>query len=700
MKIPTNSPDFQEENLNQSQDIQPQQTTKLNPSTNEVAQKKLKTESINKNDQQSNKFRTSSKSVPREQIPSSSENISIPEAKIEKMVREIQANTNKDLHAKFEKQTPKIKELETLQKNSNLYTTIKKIILFLRDIANLTPRIMLRNYEISSEAHRTQEHLTRNPALGGSHLSLQLWPFYQALDGKSGFGFEKLRKELSQMKPIGYLNYDPLVHSQKIQKQLNSLKSGESMWIDAGTAKGHHGMMMRLTRLDKDDKIFYKMQFANTGGGLPENSDFHQEIPRLNSKDKTKFQTVALINDIPAEKFNEIDFFNRFFFVAHTGIDPSNPDKTDPLNPDNEPQTQKETNDQKESIQIINKMYVIMRELGKPEKLDPSLPENSGYFSRPQIGGSCVPSSMWAMARFVLSKEERQELKLDMRFQSLLHNYEHVKNGWGQMRTAKILALDQIQTLKGKYKKSNIESPDVLSSIEKELLGQLGMQRTEIKISESSRKDISKFLTKTPDNNYTCKPMRAFFTQKKWSLILDLELKEINIINIKEYKFKKVNNHLEGVDLFDDIYLLYYSIANGDHELSYINLQRLMKNLGNNSQEIDKNKAEQTAALLMGLGFRLKDVDTTRSGIAKESLLIDLAAHALLLADGAANLDDMYSKYSKDTDPKPIQLDIKSLIKYFEAAYADLKVDFYEKDNIWVDAHNIMSSKLNAKISS
>ncbi|MCE2982644.1 MAG: hypothetical protein LW832_03655 [Parachlamydia sp.] len=67
-----------------------------------------------------------------------------------------------------------------------------------------------------------------------------------------------------------------------------------------------------------------------------------------------------------------------------------------------------------------------------------------------------------------------------------MKNYVGVKNSWKTSSTAKILVLDHIQKLKGSFKKSNQNLPEVFQDIEKEMLGKLKMRDVEMKRANRS----------------------------------------------------------------------------------------------------------------------------------------------------------------------------------------------------------------------
>lgn len=582
---------------------------------------------------------------------------------------------------------------ETYKKNdlpstSTLFGEIKNI--FIGISGHYGGMIIERNWK----ALQIQEHLLQDVY---SISTVHIADFTRMLNGRTGAGFIALQQELSEMvggfgSEVGkWLPGGRDRWATSLKARVSAMKDGNSIWVDALTVKGVHGMMMRITK--KGDK--YDLRFANTGAGIQDNSDFHPKKTDTQTG-KVLYQTVALIKDIDKDRLFES--FHRFALAAHGELPPASSNVTEIKG--------------QEDVTIINDMYRVLRELGTPVKV---AKKNQQYWSREQEGSSCVPSSIWAMAKMVLNRDELHELKMDMRMTKLLEDYKEIKKGSDQDSTQKIIVLDLIQKLKGVYKKNGEKSPEIFDKIEKELCTSLEMIYPEIKIVSPSNTEIKHFTTQMgATEEYALVPVEATWHPRVGTCVTDLQFKKLEMV--ETYTVTKDPNYPEndiwhGKTVLDSIYLLYFHIAKGDQSKSIIYLKQVMdrfheletmktfieqnskkkKKLKNekqlqlhgkkptihdlnselkNKKSVLQKKSSLTIKLLTSLTDQFPLIDCTRSGIAKRAVL---------------------AKLNEIIPMKEIK-ERRNICKDARRAYLNMHVDFYlGKDQPYVRAYESLS---------
>lgn len=492
----------------------------------------------------------------------------------------------------------------------------------------------------TNEALRTQEHLLQ----AGSQISTQKSRFIEALGRHEGQNIKNLAKELKEMKQMRFVSY----------RDLEKLRSGQSLWINA--AQTGHTMIICITK--SDDGKNFNLQFSNTGFDLDTHPGFH---PQKTIDGKNHYQTVALIENIPLVRFREINFFSEYSKIAFSTIP----------NPGNL------------SAKVNNKLYHLLGLLGNPIDFSQASDHQSlKYFSRIQRGGSCSITSMIALSKVKLTKDELNLLKTDMRLKSLYRNYRNIKTGFDESYTAKILILDQIQKLKVMYNKKQDTSPQIFDIIEKEIAQELkNKQNTinpEVRILPRKSKILANQLI--PTNNtkiFNIAPCIAQLTSRgKHTLSANVDM-----TLTKKYPFYQVlivdPSTLKGQDLYDQAYLLYYHIATGNQRESYRHYMDVMETI-NSNPEFDRSieeKAFRTSELLLSLASQLSRLDTTRSGIAKSMFLYDLSMKLLL---------KQFELMPPDVEGLALKIG-EYRDKHFNNNYQLLNVEKYlPEDHLWV----------------
>jgi hypothetical protein len=350
---------------------------------------------------------------------------------------------------------------------------------------------------------------------------------------------------------------------------------------------------------------------------------------------------------------------------------------------------------EKEEHPPVSSLYAALKTLGAPGPLP--FDQYPNYWSRMQLGTSCTPSCIWAMAKTLLLREELQEVKTDQRMIALTNNYQSIKEGWDPSRTAQILVLDMVEKLKGGCRKRGEPHPEIFDAIESELKEALEIDSAQVVVKKRSRWDFDKL----KDGSGQIRPVQAQLAAKDSSLSAHLCFQEMR--STHTYRI------CADQDLFDSSYLLYFYVANGDCDKSAQALQQVLHQvLAMQKQNPHVShiaptftkKALQTGLLLLDLASQLSKIDNTRSGIAKTVVLLQLAALAISLLAGQDLLSTSSRSLSfKNAKGKTIDLSfhaetIKNQFNHARYKYANMNVEFYlPKDHLWVSAHHQLALK-------
>jgi hypothetical protein len=507
------------------------------------------------------------------------------------------------------------------------------------------------NKERVSEAYRTQEHLFRV----SSRVSFHVEKLISYASGQDESNFVQLTTELQKMKKV----------SEVSGVDLANLKENESLWVNG--LGGYHAMMIRITKTSNGN---FDFQFSNTGMGLSNHETFH---PCKIVNGKRKYQTVALIKDIPPENFN--NFFQDYAKIARTPIDVDNNDQL---------------------IKVNNKLYELIGKLGKPVNLKDE-PNTSRYYSREQVGGSCTASSIFAMSKIILDPDQQKKLKTDLRTESLLHQYNKIKSGKEVSTTLKLQSLDLIQKLRADYKKG--EAPELLSKIENELKAELKIINVEVLLEKGSKESLEKYAVKNPNdsNGINLTPAIAKINKRKDKLTGNVEMKVIsNHQNYINYHVSQTaSGRYQGTDMLDKAYLLYYQVATGNQEESYHQLSELMNSLMSDSNQLSGSsldKSLQTANLLFELANQFQNIDNTRSGIAKTMFLYELAL-AIMNKGVSPYINDLSDVRKAEVDK--LRNDLYVHGNFQTRKYNSLNVEKYlPRDHVWVQRHKDIQNVL------
>lgn len=599
-----------------------------------------------------------------------------------------------------------LKKLEAVVDGKNLLSqAVQKCKAQFRKLIGENDQMGRRDYE---EVNRTQEHLFRDK---GTTVESQFGAFKECLK-KKGEEYAPLKKELDSHVPLfkmvgppapkneidkaitnfdktishhihilnegaiqitkqmglgnqgvtakrnerpdtneqpGAIDHSANARAQAMKAGVENLKPGESVLIDAqswnlvGVEKKRipgHAMVMRLT--NNGDGSF-KMEFANTGLGI-QNEKFHPK----SSTEPHKCQTIACIPNIPSEKLLNNNFFETYCSIANGEDIPANACLDETSKGKANKLLEPEENEYESIKNRIDALYICLETLGEAA----TMPEDSSYYSRPQIGGSCSVSGLWAISSIILPKESITEMAHDTKLKSLLRNYKLIENGYDQSSTRKIMVLDQVESLKHIYK-GDEEAIKIFNKIEEKIKADLHMERVESKVKKG-RIALKLEATDTP-NEFSIAPIRGKLTQQKGKLKLDVEWKSAGT----EIRYNVVGNppDLQGKTRTDSMFLLYFAIANGDQQACEKYIQDVL------NQPPDNSSPEKNAEInecLIGLINDLSEANT-RSEIAKKCFLEGLIG---------LNVSGSNSKY--------IAMDVEAHLR---------------PDNIWVKGINDLKAK-------
>lgn len=505
-----------------------------------------------------------------------------------------------------------------------------KIFTFIFGTTNLT---RARSLDI----YRTQEHLFYGIGSStGSHYQSFLNSIKNCKD--LSVNFAKLDTEISDLntKHLDSL-YEEITSTtseekwvKNTQDDLRNLLPGQSTWIHAGTPG--HSMMMRI---EKSENETFNLYFANTGGGIQQNPDFHP--PKEGTDD---FRLVAMIEKIPESTLLKGEFLKNFIHTLNTRKNSEAALQTTPKIDDND----------------INAVYRELRTLLKGETtlnthIDPR------HFSHEQTSGSCEANCILAMIRSELSSEELKLLETHMQVNALAKHYNLLKSNADRSSTRKIMALDLIESLKNNPLVKN-DLPTLLA-MESDIKNSLKMSDPELKISKSSSVKIEDFLEKKDNGVFEMTSFTPLISYKKNPEKSRLDKNESHkSTNLKAYlgmtsldegiKYHLVKNsegRWSGVDFSDKLALVCFYVANGDHANTEHSMVELLEEFGKvpkykiGSDAYNKQlDAERNISIL---AEQLKELDHTRSGTAK---LMFFSSLILKLTCERAGLNFQYVK--------------------------------------------------------
>jgi len=570
-------------------------------------------------------------------------------------------NVDNSYKINFFKSSESFEKLDKLSKKKRS----KSLLNFIKNKFNILKKFTFK-IKRSQDALRTQEHLLKE----GSLINFHLKAFTKRLDMLGTREARSFGKALNNMDSAAKgFTLRKLAKNRWIEKQVTSimnLKSGESHMIDASSAAAGHGMILRFEKKDGKTNLY----FSNTGLGAYEHPDFH---PITKTKEgKALLQTTAIIEDILRGDYDLKTFLNDFTAAQDQGrYTPSMRSRLE-----EKPKEKSEVSLKEGKLDPIKKMYVILRQLGIPKQTNFEHEGEKRCWGRAQMGSSCVPSSLWAMGKTMLPKDQIRELKTDMRIKSLLRNYQHYKNGYDRSSTNIVLMLDQVQKLKRISDKYYADSQlsEILSNVQKE-----------ITTKANAKQDIEAPIrgVRIPDK---IPFLEAHFNSKSPSQIgAKVRFEPIALEGeLKNVSFQKGDTgRFEPKSIDDAGYLLYVHVASGDEKNTVYYLNCLLEKIKENKEEMKNRKEnlafpagidpeinDHLARLFLKLSTDLGKFDRTRSGLAKQYFMI-------LLVDALA-IKTTRNVYNDLIDKK---------LKSAKENYDTLHVRAYlSQDNIWVHA--------------
>lgn len=515
-------------------------------------------------------------------------------------------------------------EKHTSLADEDLLSNIKKIMF--KAINYLEGLFAISNSKESErhdDIYRTQEHLHYG---SGSIPGVNYNAFFIALNHcQPSKNIEELKSQINTFREEYQLTQfiqherkeNPKGEEEwvnKTKENLNKLKVGESKWLEVNVKQ--HGMMMRIEK--KDNEIF-NLYFANSGG-TEILHDFHPG--KIKEDGSQIYRLVSTIENIPTKALLEENFLKNLIHAADTGENS---------------EAAKEFYKEKEEKFIIPVYRELMTLINDESKLNSS--DDVRHWNRLQTTGSCGSSCIWAMARSILNPKEFLELETFMQVHALIKHYQLLKSNTDKTSIRKIMVLDLIQNLE----KNNFlidKDKEILLKIKNEVKASLKMNEPEMKIANTSKVNIEDFISEK-NGKYELS-FWPILSNRKFGLMesafnrfnevqnnnLKAYLKMIKPHTEKNFQIKKKNNKWIGVGYFDKIALLCFHIANGDQEQTTVSMNNLLdgiKFLDLSELNYKNNKIEGLEEILQCLTCCLRELDYTRSGIAKNLFLSGLA---------------------------------------------------------------------------
>ncbi|HEV8051788.1 MAG TPA: hypothetical protein VGP47_04775, partial [Parachlamydiaceae bacterium] len=348
---------------------------------------------------------------------------------------------------------------------------------------------------------------------------------------------------------------------------------------------------------------------------------------KINEDGTESVRVVAVIENIPLDELLKGPFVENFGRAFSTGKNSKTAlamSQTDESSSSNTP--------------AIDALYRELKTLGKKGTLNAT--DDERCWGRAQINGSCAASCISAMTRTCLETEEFRQVEINMQIKSLVKHYKLIETGKDTSSTRKLMVLDLIQALKMEL---NSDDRLLLEDIEVKVKKSLKMLNAELKISNSSKVDmdslivdIDSLISKGEGELYKFTPFIPKITKDTGLLVSSAAQQGILKANVKIEKDPTVNFHFDikrenkrwvGLNLEDKIALLCFHVANGDHEETDACMIDLLKELNNGQKLSDEGMEKQnfTLKLLINLSDEFRNVDNTRSGIAKQLFLSTLA---------------------------------------------------------------------------
>jgi len=271
---------------------------------------------------------------------------------------------------------------------------------------------------------------------------------------------------------------------------------------------------------------------------------------------------------------------------------------------------------------------------------------------------------------------ERNSLEAEVKFQEIqVESDYHVAIDPRSNKLKGIDLFDQTYLLyhhiaSGNHEDSYLSLQTLLLHIEK-----IEAQKAAIEEVHSEIEKLNEEMKEgAPDFNNLCKMMNTMF-EKLEIAKLDEDWRAIH----KEMKEAIQISKKEKLE-FDDEKMIYRTMKKTLVQLKKDEL-KLKSGLKSELKLNDEKKVLQTVNILLDLAAQFREIDKTRSGLAKQLFLLDLAAYQLGIANELTDDGDMKQKIKEALENMQLN---RSIAKQ---EYHNMHVEFYlPEDHIWVSA--------------
>ncbi len=545
---------------------------------------------------------------------------------------------------------------------------IQKVASCIKELWRQSPLYALsKDYNLLLMAHEGLSH-------AGSFNFIHKQLFLKLIKDRNGPHYDDLRQGIKNMetlestvvKGVTPLGREEL--ARKMQNKFESLKPGESMWIDLSSRPGKHAMKGRIAC---DHEGFCIFQMSNTGAGIESNQDLHKAQVY---KGKPRCQTVVEWGPFAKNELGK-DFFHDIINATILGKAPQ----------DYIPKTaskEKATGTFGEAIEPIQAIYYAVRKHFESKIPLKDIRIDSPYWSREQQGPSCVPNSFWGLARVVLSAEEYKNARMDIRIRNLQRNYQKIVSGWDRSDYTKIKALEQVQKLIKSLEKSNQQVPAVLQRIAKDVEDRIPETRRCVKLKNHNKfhltEEMKEIVVRVPKFISIPGSLKAHveFTVEKMADGSNLTLPVT----------RDAEGKPEGVTTLG--HLVYEAILNDDDTAIQNSLTPFLSLLNTSAPgKLPCNRDELAILirLFLILAEQLREIDRTIEGRAKQMAIVNIAqslytvyfAHSLQVTNELGTVDQTAEELGQI-----MQREMKSATDF----YSEIGVGGYrdQKKGIWL----------------
>lgn len=574
-----------------------------------------------------------------------------------------------NLHSRMDFKKLESAYLKRNEKSGSIENFMRKLKSFAYEIFKKTT--FNKFFEEYNELMMTQENLVND----GTYNFIQRDIFLDLIKSEDADEFANLRKGLEKMHSLegnvlkSYLllgQNDFIAERMFADFQALDTQENNNMWIDLASCPGKHSMKGRIERISEND---YRFQMSNTGAGINKYPELHKVGKR---EGKEVYQTVVEWK-FKNEDLN-IDFFKKILDATVFGNFNGEKPKVD----------ENEKGQFGEDIGPIKAIYSVILEqfpLDRHPPLDKDI--NSSYWSSEQIGPSCVPYSIWSLARVVLSPNQYEALRTSARIRYFQKNYHKIATKQDKSIYSLLQASEQVNALLAEAEKVG-KSSKLLQRIREDL---------------SSRNGLAE-KTVLNDSPFKWEPLPNEVITRKAELVkngnskvkVDFEKYKDNDDAFKLQIEKDSNGEPTGLATLS--YLLYEAILSGNNEIIENYIEKFKNFITNNPDpskinlNIDIDSLNRLSYLFYHLAASFQEVDGTISSRSKQLQLVNIAETLHMVLFNKIINDPNYDNSNNENSDKnflirlgkDLQERMQSAIEFYRIADTSKYLD---ENNFW-----------------